>query len=87
MAVNRAALLKSIVLPAKKENVMLERALVREIRRDVSQEIGGVPLAQFALAQLWQTQSDETFTIRGVPTTQKTLKLSYYRKNGGLMGG
>ncbi len=55
---NHEELREAIIKPALKEGVKLEEGLIERIIDDVKQQPGHLPLLQFALTQLWETQRE-----------------------------
>jgi hypothetical protein len=59
---NRQELQQAIALPAQQLGVQLEEGLTERLINAVSNSPGNLPLLEFALTQLWATQSDRCLT-------------------------
>ncbi len=59
---NRLELTEAIVKPALAQGVRLQDGLAARIAADVGQAPGRLPLLEFALAQLWESQEDAVLT-------------------------
>lgn len=62
---NRAELEQAIVRPAEAQGVHFQDGLVTRILDDVGESQGRLPLLEFALTQLWQTQEDGSLNHAG----------------------
>jgi len=70
----------AIEQPAAKHGVVFEKGLVEEILRDVQGQAGYLPLLQYTLNLLWETER-ESGSIG-----DRTLNINHYRALGGVRG-
>jgi adenylate cyclase len=85
-SMNRLELQDAIKKPAEQVNVRIEDGLTERILDAVSQEPGNLPLLEFTLTQLWNTQRRNTLThdaydeIGGVEQSLATYAENFYTK-------
>ncbi|WP_242051375.1 nSTAND1 domain-containing NTPase [Nostoc spongiaeforme] len=70
----------AIEQPAAHQGVVFETGLVEEIIKDVQGQAGYLPLLQYTLNLLWETE------VRTGSIDDRTLNLSIYRQLGGVRG-
>lgn len=70
----------AIEQPAAHHGVVFETGLVKEIINDVQGQAGYLPLLQYTLNLLWETE------VQSQSIEDRTLNISNYRKLGGVRG-
>ncbi|MGD2048283.1 MAG: SUMF1/EgtB/PvdO family nonheme iron enzyme [Chloroflexota bacterium] len=68
-ALNKEALREAIVRPAQEVGAFFEKGLVNTILRDVSSELGAMPLLQHALYELWRQRRGPWLTLEAYEAT------------------
>ncbi|MDF5721918.1 MAG: hypothetical protein PUP91_15835 [Rhizonema sp. PD37] len=70
----------AIEQPAAQHGVLFETGLVEEIIKDIQGQAGYLPLLQYTLNMLWETE------VKNESIKNRTLNISTYRQLGGVRG-